>query len=81
MEKLIQEKRLRTVAIGTQWLHEFWQSQVEAFQVLGTPFGAFLVHVVAGGTANIADSRMARILVKNGHFTRRFRSDGAANVL
>ncbi len=81
MEKLIQKKRLRTVAIGTQWLHELRQSQVQTLQVLRSPIGPFLVHVMAGGAANITDSGMARILVKNGHRARRFAADGAAYVL
>ena len=81
MEKLVQEKRLRAVAVSTQWLHELWQSQVQALQVLGTPIRCFLVHVMAGGAADITDSRMARILVKDRHGTRRFRTDGAAYVL
>ena len=81
MEKLIQEKRLRTVAIGTQWLHELRQAKVQALQVLWSSVSRFLVHVMAGGAADIADSCMARILVKNGHGARCFGADGAANVL
>ena len=81
MEKLIQEKRLRTVAIGTQWLHELRQAQVEPLQVLGSSVSRFLVHVMARGAADIADSCMARILVKNGHGARRFRANRPANVL
>ena len=59
MEKLILKKRLRAVAIGTQGLHELRQSQVQARQVVRSPVSRFLVHVVAGGAADIADSCMA----------------------
>ena len=59
MEKFIQEKRLGAMAIGTQWLHEFRQSQVQALEVLGTPFGTLLMHIVAGWAADIADPSMA----------------------
>ena len=81
MEKLILKKRLRTVAIGTQWLHELRQAQVQALQVRRSLFGPFLVHIVAGGAANIADSRMPRILVKDRHFARRIREYRAPDVL
>ena len=59
MEKLIQEKRLRAMAIGTQWLHELRQAQVEPLQVLGSSVSRFLMHVVAGGAADITDSCVA----------------------
>jgi len=81
MEKFVQEKRLRAVAIGTQGLHKLRQSQVQALEVLRSPVSRFLVHVVAGGAADIADPRMARILVKDRHFARCLRADGAAYVL
>ncbi len=81
MEKFVQEKRLRAVAIGTQRLHELRQAQVQALQVLRSPVSRFLMHIVAGWAADIADPRMARILVKDRHFARCLRANRAAYVL
>ena len=66
------------MAVGTERFQELWQSQMESLQMLWSSVGPFLMHIVAGGAANITDSCMARILVENGHFTGCFRADGAA---
>ena len=58
------------MTIGTQRFDKLRQSQMQPFEVLRASFGRFLMHIVTGCTANIADSRVASILVEYRHFAR-----------
>ena len=81
MEEFVLEKRLRAVTIRTQRLDKLRQPQVQSLEVLRTPLSPFPMHIVAGGTADITNSCVARIVVKNRHFARCVREYRAPYVL
>ena len=81
MEEFVKKQRIWPVAIGTQRLHEFRHAQMQAFEVIRPSFGRFHVHVVAGSTADIADTGLVAVLVEDRHLPGRVAEDRAANFL
>ena len=81
MEEFVKKQRVRSVAIGTQRLHELRHAQMQALEVIGPSFGGFHVHVVARRAANIADTGLVTILVEDRHFPGRVAEDRAPDFL
>jgi hypothetical protein len=81
MEEFVKEQRVRSMAIGTQRLHELRHTQMQALEVIRPSFGRFHVHVVAGSTPNIADAGLVAVLIENRHFPGRVAEDRATDIL
>ena len=81
MEKFVLKKGLRAMAICTQRLHELGQTKMQPFEVLRASVSCFLMHVVTGRAADIANSRVASILVEYRHFARCIGKYRAPDVL
>ena len=81
MEELVEEQRVRAVAIGAQRLHELRQPEMQALEMIRAAFRGLDVHVMTGRTTDVADPLLAGIRVEYRHLAGRVREDGAANVL
>ena len=69
------------MTIGAQRLDKLRQPEMQPFEVLRAPVSRFLMHVVTGRAADIANSRVARILVEYRHFARCIGKYRAPDVL
>ena len=56
MEEFVKKQRIRTVTIGAQWLDKFRHPQVQAFEVIGASLDRLDVHIMASGTADVANA-------------------------
>ena len=57
MEELVQEQRIRAVAIGAQRLHELGQPEMQALEVLRAAFRRLDMDVMTSRAADVADLR------------------------